>query len=132
VSIYSSIVAEIMFQAAVAVGHHAKSTPLSAIRDACIRVCGGTNESSYHAYIAAIKMYKYCMNNNNDPWLFELDGPSWQMWLSRTGRDQMVTALLFVYEYIVTEMSGDRVEIPSIVTPCNTNQTDVHSTSDVV
>ena len=127
-----SVLAEIMWQAALAVGHHAKSSPKSAIYEGCIKVLG---KPSYDAFTTAINIYGgfYQVHvislNAKD---FDCAGPSWQMWLSKDGRNHMANTLLFCYEYIITEMSGDRVEIPPIVTRCNANQTAVHPESVVV
>ena len=124
-----SILADIVFQAAVAVGHHAKSSPKSALYEGVMRVLGRSKES-YQAWTDVQNLYSWFYRlhvlslNHKD---FHCDGPPWQMWLTNQGRAEMVMNLLFVYEHIVTELSGDRVELPSFVTPRNDDQTVVHS-----
>ena len=125
----ASIHAEIMFQAAVAVGHHACSKPSRTIREATERVLGKDSPELDEHFRACINLYGLLLGVH--PWQlnakdFHCTGPSWQMWLSNQGRSEMVMTFLFVYEYIVQEMLGDRVELPSIITPRNDDQTVVH------
>lgn len=110
----ATIHAEIMFQAAVAVGHHACSSPRKAIREGVIRVLGEHHEMAYDAFQDCQRTYSAVMGVHISALTakdFHCTGPSWQMWLSNEGRSEMVMTFLFVYEYIVQEMLGDRVTI---------------------
>jgi hypothetical protein len=124
--------AEVMFQAAVAVGHHACSNPLAAIREGVRRTMDVDSPEAAETFSDARKLYAMLYGYSWSHKYFDTEGPSWQMWLSKDGRAHTVSVLLFAYEYAVTELFGDRVTIPDYVTRCNTNQTAVHPTSDVV
>ena len=108
----ASILAEIMWQAAVAVGHHAKSTPCAAIREGVLRTLGEHHAEAYQYFREGNHVYMALMGRDTrDASVFTTRGPSWAKWLDEYGRKEMTTALLFVYEYIVQEMLGDRVTI---------------------
>ena len=131
----ATIHAEIMFQAAVAVGHHACSKPSRAIREGAERVMGKEHPELQARFQECVNLYGLLLGVH--PWQlnakdFHCTGPSWQMWLSNQGRSEMVMTFLFMYEYIVQEMLGDRVTIPEHVTPRNDDQTVVHPQAAVV
>ena len=108
----ATTLADVMFQAAVAVGHHAKNSPTSAIREGVIRVLGENHSEAYATYTEGRRLYGLLMGvnpSNVNAKDFHCTGPSWQMWLSNQGRAEMVMTLLFCYEYLVQEMLGDRV-----------------------
>lgn len=96
--------ADILFHAAMAIGSSRKSGVISAIFDACKYL---EIENPFTARGSVIRLYGSLFGHIGDAWPvhFSMTGGRW---ISNEAKMELLTTLLFAYEYVVQEMGGAR------------------------